>query len=167
MTGLGEGPLLATRIFKEDRPHIIAVTLPPYFRTSDGCIQGIAEEVSAYLRAMKVDIITSRLPFDGMGAGSFDQEMNVIKSVLSRVGRSFPLCVQAVLQACDHGLIAEGEDVIGITGDTAAVITASTTANFLSPQSQFYVREFICKPRRRNEGAPEVGKTKILLPSPR
>jgi hypothetical protein len=167
MTGFGEGPLLATRIFRENRPQIIAVTFPPTMLVSENRYHTIPDEVAAYLRAMKVQIIMARLPFDGMGGTTMgDHEMRLIKNVLSKLGRSVPLCVQAVLQACDHGLVREGEEVIGITGDLAAVITASTTSSFLSENSPFYIREFICKASRRGEGTPDAGKQRRIMLSP-
>jgi hypothetical protein len=164
MTGYGEGPLLAIRNFKDDHPKMIAVTFPPNTPTSDGRPHFIPEEVGAYLKAMKVDIISTRLPFDGMdGTTMGDHEMRLVKSVLSKLGRSVPLCVQAVLQACDHGLVEQGEEVIGVTGDLAAVITASTTASFLSPTSPFYIREFICKAGTRGNGIPDPGVPRKML----
>jgi hypothetical protein len=158
LTGFGEGPIFATRMFKNDRPKMIAVTFPPTTRLADGRFHKMSEEAEAYLRAMKVDVISARLPFDGIGGGAVDHEMAAIKKVLGHFGRSMPLCVQAVLQACDMGLIQEGENVIAVTGDIAAVITASTTGNFLAETSTFCVREFICKPKQKNEGFPNTGK---------
>ncbi len=147
LTAFGEGPVLAIRAFKTNRPNIIAVTFPPSVKLPDGSPYTLSEQVLAYLRAMKVEVVSSRLPFDGFdGSTPVDSQMAMIKTILSRFGRSTPLCVQAVLQACDAGLIAEGEDVISVTGDMAAIVTASTTANFLVPNSPFSIREFICKP---------------------
>ncbi len=167
LTGFGEGPIFATRIFKDQRPQMIAVTFPPSTRLPDGNPYRMSIQAEAFLRAMKVEIVSSRLPFDGLGVGSTsDHEYRMIKRVLSHFGRSMPLCVQAILQACDAGLLKEGEDAIGITGDLAAVITASTTSNFLAEGSHFCIREFICKPRQKNQGFPETGKPKPKLLAP-
>ena len=54
--------------------------------------------------------------------------MTLIKDVLSLFGGGFSLCVQAVLQACDMGVLKIGEKVVVITGDCAAIVTALTTA---------------------------------------
>lgn len=173
LTGFGEGPMLATRLLREFDPKIIAVTFPPTLKLKVGedvMTPRISDEVAAFLKAMKVDIITARLPFDTMvGANMQESEMRTIIGTLSIFGRSVPLCVQAVLQACDFGYVAEGEDVIGITGDCAAIITATSTKNFLSPTSLFVVKEFICKSGSRNVGRPLTGAKKqnaITLAAP-
>ena len=166
LTGFCEGPLLATRIFKENRPKMIAVTFPPTTKIGEKDYV-IAPEVLAYLRAMDVDIVSNRLPFDGFdGTTVVDQQMRLLKSTLGIFGRSMPLCVQAVLQACDVGLILEGETVIAITGDMAAIVNASTTVSFLAPNSAFSINEFICKPRRRTATPTIVGPhpDKLLPP---
>ena len=164
MTAFGEGPLLATRLFKNNRPKMVAVTFPPTVKLPDGNPYVISEQVEAYLRAMKVDLVRARLPFDGFGGNTpADQQMLLIKSILRSFGRSMPMCVEAVLQACDAGLVEEGEDVIGITGDMAAVITASTTSKFLSSQSVFSVREFICKSEKQVQ-RPPAGAPLALSP---
>lgn len=167
-TGYGEGPVLATNILREYGPQMIAVTFPPTFeiKRENGEKENpqITKEVSAYLAAMNVRIIRARLPFDLMeGAEAHTREMTTIKNSLSIVGGSFPLCVQAVLQACDFGFVSDGETVIGITGDCAAVIRVCPTKHFLSPQSQFFVKEFLCRAAdRRWNRAPQ--QPEILPP---
>src|SRR5260221_8569034 len=73
--------------------------------------------------------------------------MQLIKDVLNVFGGGFSLCVQAVLSACDHGEIATGEKVLSVTGDVAAVLTATTTERFLSKTEGIVVNEILCKPR--------------------
>ena len=55
--------------------------------------------------------------------------------------------VQAVLAACDLGEVRVGDQVIAITGDTASVVSASTTEKFLSKQGGLIINEILCKPR--------------------
>jgi hypothetical protein len=93
--------------------------------------------------------------------------------VLSLFGGGFAVCVQAVLQACDQGVIEQGEKVIAIAGDTAAVMTASTTRGFLSRESGFSINEILCKARKltiaRGAPAKAVEQTKNLfeqIPTP-
>ncbi len=167
-TAYGEGPMLATKILRVLNPKIIAVTFPPTFKVKRGeewISPTLTKEVDAFLQEKDVKIITTRLPFDPMeGAESHTREMDTIKSALAIFGESFPLCVQAVLQACDSGLVKEGEFVIGITGDSAAVIRTCCTQNFLSRGSQFFVREFICKPAIRELNRNPHGKSEAVAP---
>ena len=166
-TAYGEGPLLATQTLKEWTPKIIAVTFPPTFKVRRGeewVTPTLTKEVDTFLRDMDVRIITARLPLDTMvGAESHSREMDTIKNALAMFGESFPLCVQAVLQACDFGFVENGESVIGITGDTAAIIRACPTENFLSPRSLFFVREFLCKPAVRELNRKLHGKPEAII----
>ena len=73
--------------------------------------------------------------------------MGLIRSALEVFGGSMPLAIQAVLQAADCGYVETGEQVIAITSDTAVLITASTTKQFLSNTCGMMVNEIICKPR--------------------
>jgi uncharacterized cupredoxin-like copper-binding protein len=73
--------------------------------------------------------------------------MKLVVDLLSLLGGSFAQGVQAVLQACDHGLVEIGEKVIMVTGDSAALVTASTTAKFLTRDEGLSIHEIICKPR--------------------
>ena len=165
MTAFGEGPLLATKLFRNNKPRMIAVTFPPTVKLPDGKPYVLSDQVESYLKAMKVELVRARLPFDGFGGNTpADQQMILIKSVLSSFGRSMPMCVEAVLQACDAGLVEEGEDVIGITGDMAAIVTASTTSKYLSSQSVFSVREFICKSEKRTQRFATVDSLALGVP---
>lgn len=155
-TGVGEGPALAYRRLREYDPKIIAVTFPPGFllkgKTEDGKTiefpPRISEKLGRFFRGVGVKVLTGRLPFDGIdGAESIKQQTKLIKDVLSIFGAGFSLCVQAVLQACDMGEVSIGEKVVAITGDCAAVVTASTTARFLSTEDGLSINEILCKPK--------------------
>jgi hypothetical protein len=52
-----------------------------------------------------------------------------------------------VSSACDHGEVAIGEKVLSVTGDVAAILTATTTDKFLSKTEGLVVNEILCKPR--------------------
>ncbi|MGH2639181.1 MAG: hypothetical protein ACRDF4_07885 [Rhabdochlamydiaceae bacterium] len=153
-TAMGEGPALAYNRLKEYDPKIIAVTFPPGFtlkRREEGSTIEFSPQISDKLRkffdGVGVTVLTGRLPFDGMdGADSIKHQMKLIKDVLSLFGGGFALCVQAVLQACDTGAVRIGEKVIAISGDCAAIMTASTTAKFLSAEQGLSINEILCKP---------------------
>jgi len=152
LTGRGEGPVLAYNMLQEYDPRIIAVTFPPTFaiKTEEGewVNPQIPAKVKAFFKGVDVPILTGRLPFDKIeGAEAHNNQMKVIRDTLSLLGGSIPLLVQAVLQACDMGAVNEGERVIGMTGDSAAIVTASSTLNFLRREGGLEINEILCKPR--------------------
>jgi hypothetical protein len=112
----------------------------------------ISERVRKFFIAFDIPIITNRLPFDDIvGADSHNHEMALLRNALALFGGSVPLAVQAVLQAADAGHVDIGEQVIAATGDTALLVTASTTRLFLVKDSRgLSINEIICKPRILN-----------------
>jgi hypothetical protein len=152
LTGQGEGPMLAYNQLGGMNVNIIAVTFPPGFRVKisekETFTPEVSERVKKFFAGVEIPIVTGRLPFDEMdGADSHNKEMGLIRSALSIFGGSIPLAIQAALQATDAGLVSIGEQVIAVTSDTAVLITASTTAKFLSKNCGITVNEIICKPR--------------------
>ena len=156
MTREGEGPTLAHSQLQDEDLKIIAVTFPRHYagRRPDNSVfmPEISEKVQRFFKAFDIPIITSRLPFDDiMGADAHNREMSLLRGTLAIFGGSIPLAIQAVLQAADAGLVDIGEQVIAATGDTALLVTASTTSLFLSKDSRgLVVNEIICKPRSFN-----------------
>jgi|SRR5690348_6101031 len=155
-TAIGEGPALAYNKLKIYTPNIIAVTFPPGFSVKRKDDQGniiempirLSDDLKKFFNGVGVTVLTARLPFDGFdGVDSIKQQMKLIKDVLSLFGGGFSLCIQAVLQACDMGAVNIGEKVVVISGDCAAVVTASSTAKFLSFEGGLSVNEILCKPR--------------------
>jgi hypothetical protein len=158
-TAVGEGPALAYNKLKQFQPRIIAVTFPPGFmvnRTnekgeSSNYTVGITDQLKQFFAGVNVTVLSGRLPFDGFdGVESIKLHMKLIKDVLSLFGGGFSLCVQAVLQACDMGAINVGEKVVVLSGDCAALVTASNTAKFLSLDEGLSINEILCKPRNLN-----------------
>lgn len=155
-TAVGEGPALAYNKLKAYSPNVIAVTFPPGFSVQRKDEQGniiertvrLSDDLRRFFDGVGVKVLTGRLPFDGFeGSDSIKQQMKLIKDVLSLFGGGFSLCVQAVLQACDMGAVDIGEKVIAVSGDCAAVVTASSTAKFLSSDAGLSINEILCKPR--------------------
>jgi hypothetical protein len=150
-TAIGEGPALAYNVLNEYEPTIIAVTFPTDFtvRVGDKVISPrISDKILALFNGLNIKVITSRLPFDGMERiPALNEQMSLIKDVLAVFGGSFTQAAQSVLQACDHGAIAVGEKVISVTGDSASIITATTTKLFLDKVGGLQVNEILCKAR--------------------
>ncbi|MDR3715207.1 MAG: hypothetical protein P4L51_20535 [Puia sp.] len=153
MTREGEGPVLAYNQLDTEEIKIIAVTFPPSYagKRADGSffVPEIPERIRKFFKGVGIEIITNRLPFDEiLGAEAHNREMSVLRDALALFGASVPLAIQAVLQATDAGMVDAGEHVIVATGDTALLVTASTTRLFLMKDERgLAVNEIICKPR--------------------
>jgi hypothetical protein len=155
-TAVGEGPALAYNKLKIYSPKIIAVTFPWGFSATKTDEKGntietpihLSDDLRRFFDGVGVTVLTARLPFEGFdGAETIKNQMKLIKDVLSLFGGGFSLCVQAVLQACDMGALSIGEKVVVMTGDCAALVTASSSAKFLSAKGGLSINEILCKPR--------------------
>jgi hypothetical protein len=151
-TATGDGPVLAYSRLRKFDPRIVAVTFPVGFHVNRGedepYYPTIPKRLRKFFDGVGYKVITNRLPFDAISnVQAHNHEMQLIKDVLNVFGGGFSLCVQAVLSACDHGEIAIGEKVLSLTGDVAAILTATTTEKFLSKTEGLVVNEILCKPR--------------------
>lgn len=157
-TAAGEGPALAYSQLQQFDPQIVAVTFPPDFFVRQGkenYYPRVHAKVRKFFDGVGVKVITGRLPFDQIeGADDHNHQMELIRQVFSTFGGSIPLAIQAVLQSCDSGAVEIGERVIVITGDSALIVTASTTRKFLSQDGGLVVNEILCKPRNMNITRP-------------
>ncbi len=166
-TAIGEGPAAAYNLLQEWDAKIIAVTMPPdytFVRDNQKITPRIPPKAKAFFDGVGIPVITARLPFQAIeGATAHNEQMGLITSVLSLFGGSFAQGVQAVLQTCDHGLVEIGEKVFAVTGDSAAIMTASTTGKFLSRAQGLSINEIICKPRNLTiaRGLPATVKEQI------
>lgn len=151
-TATGDGPALAYGQLHEYDPRIIAVTFPPDFHVKRGeegvFFPKVEPKLQGFFNGVGIKTITGRLPFDRVeNAQSHNEQMRLIRDILTLFGGSFNLSIQAVLSACDAGEVAIGERVISIAGDTASIVTASTTRKFLTKEQGLVVNEILCKPR--------------------
>ena len=152
LTVQGEGPMLAYNQLQSNDVQIIAVTFPI---GSSEVVEDkvykpqVSSRVRDFFNGVKIPILTSRLPFEEIvGAEAHNREMKILRDALGLFGSSMALAIQAVLQATDAGLIEIGEQVIAATGDTAILVTATTTHNVLRQDHfGFSVNEILCKPR--------------------
>jgi hypothetical protein len=152
LTSQGEGPALAYKALFNFHVKIIAVTFPPGFRVrlrDDTSVSPeIPMQILAFFKQVGIEVVRGRLPFETIyGATAHNEAMSLIKNTLALFGRSVPLAVQCVLQACDFGLVDPGEQVLAATGDCALLVTASNTQSFLRDYSGLEINEIICKPR--------------------
>jgi hypothetical protein len=174
-TSEGEGPLMAYSNLIEYEMKIIAVTFPLSFcvKHKDGTEvhPTIPAKLKKFFDGVGIPVIVPPcLPFDGIGGmDGHNREMKLVKDAIALFGGGFNLCIQAVLCACDAGVVEAGEQVIGFSGDCAAVLTASTTAKFLTKEG-VSINEILCKPRTltiaRPVAAPEPPVVRQSLDQP-
>jgi len=167
-TATGDGPALAYSRLQKFEPRIIAITFPPGFHVNRGeeepYYPTIPKRLREFFDGVGYKVITSRLPFDPISnAQAHNHEMQLIKDVLNVFGGGFSLCVQAVLSACDHGEIEVGEKVLSVSGDIAAILTATTTEKFLSKTEGIVVNEILCKPLNLTITRKQAGQRQAQL----
>jgi hypothetical protein len=151
-TGAGDGIRVAVEEFlvEEDYSHIqiIAVTFPQGQEfTSKDHDHGISDENDKWIAAQQIPLIRAHLPFDPIKSqfqthGVLGQDFGLLGNVLNIFGGGMSLCVQAVLMACDAGVVKKGEHVISLTSDTSILVRSAPTSHLLT---DFIVREIFCK----------------------
>ena len=146
-TGIGEGIRAAHQDFisQEQYSHIrlVAVTFPhghPHPHDVP------AEDVE-WMSKNDISLTRAHLPFDPIraqyqGHGILGQDFSLLGNVVSIFGGGMSLAIQAVLMACDAGVVLKGDHVISLTSDTAILVRSAPTSNLLT---DFIVREIFCK----------------------
>lgn len=144
-TGEGEGVKIAYDEFltRSEYSHIqiIAATFPHGYKHE------ISRDARAWMTDRKIQVVQAHLPFDPIkaqfqGHGILGQDFSLLGNVLNIFGGSISLCVQAVLMACDAGVVNKGEHVIALTSDTSILVRSAPTSQLLT---DFIVREIFCK----------------------
>ena len=153
-TAEGQGPAMAYNMLREFRPKIIAVTFPVHYSvklagSEEPFFPKIREEIRDFFNGVKIEVVVPpSLPFDEIsGMDGHNQQVKLIRQTIAMFGYGFGLCIQAILRACDVGLIEEGDLVIAMSGDTAGLFIASNTEHFLNRQNGLQVQEIFCKAR--------------------
>jgi hypothetical protein len=154
-TAEGQGPAMAYSKLREYRPKIIAVTFPVHFSvkkrpdSEERYYPRISEDIRGFFSGVKIEVVVPpSLPFDSIdGLDGHNQQVKLIRQTIAMFGSGFSLCIQAVLRACDAGMLEEGELVIAMSGDTAGLFVASTTEHFLNAQNGLEIKEILCKAR--------------------
>jgi len=154
-TARGEGVRMALDNFctQPGFEHIklVAVTFPEGKDfTDDGkpIIVEIPVEQRLFFESKGVPIVKAHSPFDpitspGRQRGVLGQDLSLVGDALDVLCGSMSLCVQAILLACDSGVVSIREHVIALTSDTAVLAQASNTSRMLS---DLVIREILCKP---------------------
>ncbi len=185
-TATGDGPLYAVKNLLP-RPdlsgvRVIAVTPPfgrvyredPRKKDSPLVRAGIQPAMKQLLSGFGVPVIAAQLPFKEVHGGQNEQrssEWTKVSQALSILGGGFPLCVQAVLVACDAGEVEPGERVAALTADTSVIVLSSRTETFLSQREGLLIEHILCRPGRydiskaEHEWLPRMWRTEIE-PSP-
>jgi hypothetical protein len=166
-TAHGEGPYKAFSKLSEFAPHIIAVTFPRTFSIQRAGVMHhptIPPKIRQFFDGVGIDVVVPpSLPFDLIeGLEGHNQQAMLVRDLLSIFGGGFSLCIQAVLRACDAGNVEVGESVIAVSGDVAALITASTTKHFLNREFGVSVQEIFCKPRKLTIVRPSQAAAKLV-----
>ena len=159
--------MMAYNQLQDEDMVIIAVTFPRLVGGSrkDGSVPSpeIPEKVRKFFDGVGIAVLSHRLPWDEIvGATAHNREMDLLRDALGLFGSSMPMAIQAVLQSTDSGHVDVGEQVIVATGDTALLVTASTTQMcFRKDHLGFSINEIICKPNIFSESRkrPEPPKS--------
>lgn len=155
-TSQGTGALALSTKVSDLGLKVIAVTFPPYRRyvrrtdaSEEEVTVGITDpEIERALRRNGVEIVRGSMPLDGiLIPRSPDQKTEAIRHTLWLFGVGMVLCVQAVLMACDAGMLQPQQEVISMASDTAILATAAPSRVMFSIDEGMEIREIICKPR--------------------
>jgi hypothetical protein len=171
-TGIGQGVRAAQQDFvsQEQYSHIriVAVTFPHGHPHPND----ISQEDLEWMTVSRIPLIRAHLPFDPIraqyqGHGILGQDFGLLGNVVNIFGGGMSLAVQAVLMACDAGIVQKGEHVISLTADTAILVRSAPTSNLLT---DFIVREIFCKAVfmdiSKKENLPAVSNTPQIVDHP-
>ena len=91
------------------------------------------------LQKHNINLIRAAFPFEELaGAGSASKGR--VQTTMEIFGGGMYLCLNAVVVACDAGLVLPGEHVISMSADTSIIVKASPSARSMSALA---VREII------------------------
>lgn len=169
-TGDGEGAFLLNEAVQENNIKVLAVTFPykTTFRIKDKLgqekiIPKTSEaDVRQRLLEKGIPLIQGVMPlWEIVLPGTVESKVKVIQATLSLISGGLPLCVQAILMACDAGYVEPGEEVISMSADTAIVARAAQTRWLFHPERGLEIREIICMPRYCNISRPGTSRKEL------
>jgi len=144
---------------------LVAVTFPQGFQFVDDKQQSVVVDISPenkdLLGRENIPLVRAHMPFHPIppffkNRGVLANDLSLVENALNIFGGSMSLCVQAVLMACDAGIVPIGDHVIACTSDTAILAKATCTTRLLT---EFIVREILCKPAIFDIGMKENKET--------
>lgn len=175
-TGDGDGAFLLNEAVQDSSITVLAVTFPykatfrPEKKDEPNREKIIPKTSEADVRQKFLEkgipLIQGVMPlWEIVLPGTVESKVKIIQATLSLISGGLPLCVQAVLMACDAGHVEPGEEVISMSADTAIVARAAQTRWLFHPERGLEIREIICMPRYCNISRPgtsrkELGKIK-------
>ena len=149
-TTAGETGLLFAKKFEGKVLNMVAVTHNVGYAgpNVDECLAEARQEVTR----LGVNIFTGTILSRGIEASFMKKHQGVylsyiVAQTLRLLGQGTKVCVEIVVEACDAGLVPEGEDIIAVAGsgkgaDTVAIIQAHPSDRFLDVR----VRQILAKP---------------------
>lgn len=152
-----EGALQAAKALSSESGHRLAVVtyraeMKDYSEDEAGKVIatpiGLTQDAEESLKQLEVRVVRAAMPLSSeiivMRHG--DAKLSGIRETLRMFSGGCVLVVQAVLMACDAGLVREGERVVAFAADTAAVITAAHSDSMFFPELGMEIHEVLCKP---------------------
>ena len=149
-TTAGETGMLFAKKFKGKVLNMVAVTHNVGYASPN--VDECPAEVRQKLTSLGVKIFTGTILSRGIEASFMKKHQGVylgyiVAQTLRLLGQGIKVCVEIVVEACDAGLVPEGEDVIAVAGtgkgaDTVAIIQAHPSDRFLDVR----VRQILAKP---------------------
>lgn len=149
-TTTGETGLLFAKKFEGKAVNMVAVTHNVGYKApnADECSAEAREE----LIRRGVKIFTGTILSRGIEASFMKKHQGVypgyiVAQTLRLLGQGIKVCVEIVVEACDAGLVPEGEEIIAVAGtgkgaDTVAIVQAHPSDRFLDVR----VRQILAKP---------------------
>ena len=150
-TTSGETALSCAEKLKEKEVNLVAVTNNEGFGKEPN-----KDECSAEARKKMADlgvkvftgaILTRALEYSFMEKHQGISPSYIVAQTLRLLGQGIKVAVEIVMEACDAGMIPEGEEVVAVGGtgrgaDTVAIIRAHPSHRFLDVK----VRQILAKP---------------------
>lgn len=160
-TATGEGPLFAAQTYLTspdfENIRIVAVT-PPYGKPYRMNLQdpksplvasGVSIPMRSALENAGVEICAGQLLFKPIRVGNkLESEWARVEAALSIMGGGLALCIQAIILACDAGVVGPRTQIVAMTADTAIDAHAARTEDFLSDTDGLIVNHIICRPSK-------------------
>jgi hypothetical protein len=143
-TGTGEGLELACTKYLNSPEYsainVVGVSFP-YGVMPPAALQ-IPNDRLKLIQEFKIPIIRASSPFEDLVIPQ-RTGASFVRRTLETFSGGMALCVQAILVACDAGLVRPGEHLVSMCADTSILAKAAPTSMFFSI---FAIREVICKP---------------------
>lgn len=153
-----ESALRLRQMIDESR-RVVAVTFPAGYTA---LVNGVSayvgitsQEDRKRLEVAGVTLLQGPMPFWTLD-GSESNDLRMLRRALDLFGGGLQLCIQAILVACDAGVVPAGERCIAMSADTAIVAHSENAFRFLNDRSRFAVEHVICKPVAYTISRPSV-----------